>query len=121
MDTLCNLNPNKACGIDNIPAIVLKSYACAVVLLIHHLFTTVALYQLNERCIKSLLYTNLVTQPLLKTTEICWHKALTKTAHINPIMNSYFYCLPRLWNSLPIIDLSQSLQVIITNSYGTTF
>ena len=27
-------------------------------------------------------------------------------------MNSYFYRLPRLWNSLPIIDLSCSLAVI---------
>jgi len=26
MDVLCNLNPNKACGIDNIPPIVLKSH-----------------------------------------------------------------------------------------------
>ena len=27
-----------------------------------------------------------------------------KTAHTNAAMNSYFFRLPRLWNSLPIID-----------------
>ena len=35
-----------------------------------------------------------------------------KQANTNLIMNSYFYCLPRLWNSLPVIDLSCSLAVI---------
>ena len=35
-----------------------------------------------------------------------------KQANTNLIMNSYFYRLPRLWNSLPIIDLSCSLAVI---------
>jgi len=39
-------------------------------------------------------------------------KLYPKTAHTNSITNSYFYRLPRLWNSLPIIDLSQSLEVI---------
>ena len=28
------------------------------------------------------------------------------------VMNSYFYRIPRLWNSLPLIDLSQTLQTI---------
>jgi len=46
------------------------------------------------------------------TTRSVGTKLYLKTAHINPIMNSYFYCLPRFWNSLPIIDLSQSLEVI---------
>jgi len=32
-------------------------------------------------------------------------KLYHKTAHTNAVMNSYFFCLPRLWNSLPIIDL----------------
>ena len=35
-----------------------------------------------------------------------------KTAPTNNMMNSYFYCLPRLWNSIPIIDLSNSLPAI---------
>ena len=35
-----------------------------------------------------------------------------KQANTNLIMNSYFNRLPRLWNSLPIIDLSCSLPVI---------
>ena len=35
-----------------------------------------------------------------------------KQANTNLIMNSYFYCLPTLWNSLPVIDLSCSLAVI---------
>ena len=35
-----------------------------------------------------------------------------KTAHTNAAMNSYFFRLPRLWNSLPIIDHTQSLAVI---------
>ena len=30
----------------------------------------------------------------------------------NSVMNSYFYRIPRLWNSLPLIDLSQTLQTI---------
>ena len=40
LDALCNLDPNKACGIDNNPPIVLKNCAHALVLPIHHLFTT---------------------------------------------------------------------------------
>ena len=35
-----------------------------------------------------------------------------KTSHTNAAMNSYFVRIPRLWNSLPIIDLTQSLAVI---------
>ena len=35
-----------------------------------------------------------------------------KTAHTNAAMNSYFFRLPRLWDSLPIIDHTQSLIVI---------
>jgi len=35
MDGLHNLNLNKACGIDNIPPIVLKNCARAIVLPIH--------------------------------------------------------------------------------------
>ena len=53
-------------------------------------------------------YTNFTTG----STRSAGTKLYPKTAHINPIMNSYFYRLPRLWNSLPIIDLSQSLDVI---------
>jgi len=36
-------------------------------------------------------------------------KLYPKTAHTNP---SYFYRIPRLWNSLPIIDLSEPLESI---------
>jgi len=46
------------------------------------------------------------------TTRSSGIKLYPKTASTNYIMNSYFYHLPRLWNSLPIIDLSQSLDVI---------
>ena len=53
-------------------------------------------------------YTNFTTG----STRSAGTKLYPKTANINPIMNSYFYHLPRLWNSLPIIDLSQSLDVI---------
>ena len=44
------------------------------------------------------------------TTRSAGTKLYPKTACTYPIMNSYFYRLPRLWNSLPIIDLSQSLE-----------
>ena len=30
----------------------------------------------------------------------------------NSVINSYFFCLPKLWNSLPIIDLSESIALI---------
>ena len=53
-------------------------------------------------------YTNFTTG----STRSAGTKLYPKIDHINPIMNSYFYRLPRLWNSLPIIDLSQSLDVI---------
>ena len=33
-------------------------------------------------------------------------------ASTNSTMNSYFFRIPRLWNRLPLIDLSQSLQTI---------
>ena len=33
-----------------------------------------------------------------------------KSASTNNVMNSYFYRIPRLWNSIPIIDLSYLLQ-----------
>ena len=35
-----------------------------------------------------------------------------KIASTNNVMNSYFYRLPRLWNSIPIVDLSHSLPTI---------
>ena len=40
LETLSNLDPNKASGIDNIPPIFLKHCAYALVLPIHHLFAT---------------------------------------------------------------------------------
>ena len=46
------------------------------------------------------------------TTRSAGTKLYPKTARTYPIMNSYFYPLLRLWNSLPIIDLSQSLEII---------
>ena len=49
---------------------------------------------------------------MLKTTRSVGTKLYPKTTHTNPIMNSNFYCLSRLRNSLPIIDLSQSLELI---------
>ena len=45
-----------------------------------------------------------------------------KTARTNITMNSYFYCLSRLWNHLPIIDLSRPLDEIkIEDIFGITF
>ena len=35
-----------------------------------------------------------------------------KTASTNNVMNSYLYRIPRLWNSIPIIDVSHSLPTI---------
>jgi len=46
------------------------------------------------------------------TTRSSGIKLYPRIASTNYIMNSYFYRLPRLWSSLPIIDLSQSLDVI---------
>ena len=43
--------------------------------------------------------------------DMCY-KLKHKTAPTNNMMNSYFYRLPRLWNSIPIIDLSNSLPAI---------
>ena len=39
-------------------------------------------------------------------------KLYHKTTRTNNTMNSYFYRLPRLWNHLPIIDLSRPLDEI---------
>ena len=38
------------------------------------------------------------------TTRSAGSKLYPKTALTNPIMNSYFYRLPRLWNSLPAAE-----------------
>jgi len=46
------------------------------------------------------------------TTRSAGIKLYPKTASTNYIMNAYFYRLPCLWNSLPIIDLSQPVNVI---------
>ena len=46
------------------------------------------------------------------STRSAKQKLRYKQANTNFIMNSYFYRLPRLWNNLPIIDLSCSLAVI---------
>ena len=46
------------------------------------------------------------------TTRSAGTKVYPKTALTYPIMNSYFYRLPKLCNWLPIIDLSQSLEII---------
>ena len=57
------------------------------------------------------------------TTRSASTKLYPKTARTYPIKNSYFYCLPRLWNSLPIIELSQSLEIIevqLKKFYGIT-
>jgi len=40
------------------------------------------------------------------TTRSAGCKLYHKTASTNSVMNSYFYRLPKLWNCLPIIDLS---------------
>jgi len=45
------------------------------------------------------------------TTRSAGVKLYPKTASTNYIMNTYFYRLPCLWNSLPIIDLSQPVNV----------
>ena len=46
------------------------------------------------------------------STRSAKQKLRHKKANINLIMNPYFYSLPRLWNSLHILDLSCSLAVI---------
>ena len=53
-------------------------------------------------------YVNFTTS----STRSAGTKLYPKTAHTNPIMNSYFYRLPRPWNSLPVFDLSESLESI---------
>jgi len=50
-------------------------------------------------------YVNFSTGP----TRPAGTKLFHKTTSTSSIMNSYFYRLPKLWNSLPIIDLSQPL------------
>ena len=45
------------------------------------------------------------------TTRPSGTKLYHKTAHINAFLTFYYFGLPRLWNSLPIIDLSLSLAV----------
>ena len=45
-------------------------------------------------------------------TRSAGYKLRHKTASTNSTMNSYFSRRPRLWNSLPIIDLTQSFQTI---------
>ena len=46
------------------------------------------------------------------TTRSAGCKLYHKTASTNSVMNSYFYRLPKLWNCLPIIDLSQPPHII---------
>jgi len=53
-------------------------------------------------------YINFVTS----STRSAGTKLYPKTSHTNAIINSYYYRLPRLWNSLPIIDLSLSDELI---------
>ena len=64
----------------------------------------------NIHLINSTYITMLIS--LLVLQDLLAPSSTPKTTHTNPIMDLYFYCLPRLWNSLPIIDLSQSLEVI---------
>ena len=40
------------------------------------------------------------------------HNLKHKSGSTNCVMNSYFFCLPKLWNSLPVIDLSHSITSI---------
>ena len=56
-------------------------------------------------------YVNFTTD----STKFAGTKLYPKTAHTNVIMNSCFYHLPRLWNSLPINDLSESLESMKIN------
>ena len=46
------------------------------------------------------------------STRSAGSKLYHKTASTNSTMNSYFYRLPKLWNCLPIIDLSWPLHEI---------
>ena len=45
-------------------------------------------------------------------TRSAGYKLRHMIAFKNSVMNSYFYRIPRLWNSLPLLDLSQTLQTI---------
>ena len=45
-------------------------------------------------------------------TRSAGYKLRHMIASKNSVMNSYFYRIPRLWNSLPLIDLSQTLLTI---------
>ena len=42
---------------------------------------------------------------------------LNKSAPTNSVMNSYFYRIPRLWNSIPVINLSYPLTTINLESF----
>ena len=46
------------------------------------------------------------------STKFAKQKLRHKQAKTNLIINSYFYRVPRLWNSLPVIDLSYPLATI---------
>jgi len=45
-------------------------------------------------------------------TRAAGHKLKHKSGTTNNVINSYFFRLPKLWNSLPIIDLSHSITSI---------
>ena len=57
---------------------------------------------------------------LLALTKSAGSKLYHNTASTNSTKNSYFYCLPNLWNRLPIINLSRSLHEIKRNIFGIT-
>jgi len=46
------------------------------------------------------------------STRSAGYKLKHMSAPTNSVINSYFFCLPKLWNSLPIIDLSESIALI---------
>ena len=46
------------------------------------------------------------------TTRSAGLKLKHKSAPTNSVMNSYFYRIPRLWNSIPVINLSYPLTTI---------
>ena len=45
-------------------------------------------------------------------TRLAGYKLRHMTTSKNSVMDSYFYHIPRLWNSLPLIDLYQTLQTV---------
>jgi len=51
------------------------------------------------------------------TTRSADIKLYPQTAISNYIINSYLYHLPRLWNSLPMIDASQSIDINLRNHF----